>query len=354
MNGYQGNRFVQFLNYSFPIGRVLGFRVRAHWTLILFLLYFVSIYSKDSPKDRPFSGLLLGTLFALMLYSIILIHELGHSVAARRLGIASASIILSPLGGLAGIGGRVKNPWQEFVVVFWGPIMHPILLLIGAPLYLLVETFEVLNLGYYGNWLVWQFFWINVVMFLFNMIPAFPMDGGRFLRAFLATKMYSARATRIAAYIGQAISIVFIICSVLWGGEFWFILTVIGISNIIICEQVKEESRHIDPYVEEVDDPYRLNLYQPEPGEYAQGRGGGRGGGSQEKKPGFFARWRKRRAEKRAAAERREREQQRAQRQRMRAQVDELLDKVSELGITSLTPEEHEFLTRASDDFKKE
>ena len=97
------SKLLRILNKTFPLFRVYGFDVRVHWTLIFFALYFIHIHTRYYSTSDGFT---LGITFLVMLYGIVLIHELGHSIAARRLNIPGRHILLSPLGGLAGIAAN--------------------------------------------------------------------------------------------------------------------------------------------------------------------------------------------------------------------------------------------------------
>lgn len=338
-----GRRLLELLNTSFPLFRLLGFPVRLHWALIIVLLWSIQVHRK-SGWYPGWQGILLGTSFVALLYAVILIHELGHALAARRQRVSIEHILLWPLGGLAALGANPRNPREELIITFWGPAVHPILLTLGAPLYLLMTSGKV-SFGFPWNAMVAQFFWVNLGMLLFNLIPAFPMDGGRFLRAFLATRMYAAKATVVAAYVGQIVSIGFLIVAVMHVQDFKLVLALIAITNIVTCEQAKEQARHTDPYEGATFDSYDTSAAFGEMGPDGW-QSADEGPRRREKKPNVFKRWRAERARKREEAEC-------LREQAMRERVDQLLDKVSRDGMPSLTPDERTFLNEASASFRK-
>lgn len=195
------------MKWSWRVGQVAGIDLHIHATF-LFLLGWVGLsqyFIRHHPGDA-----LNGLIFIGALFFIVILHELGHALAARRYGIETHDITLYPFGGVARLDHVPEKPSQEFVVALAGPAVN--LLLAGFFLALLhwADALAALtNPAAVGRPFVVQLLAVNVGMGLFNLLPAFPMDGGRVLRAFLALRINYVRATRVAAGIGQGVAVVF-------------------------------------------------------------------------------------------------------------------------------------------------
>jgi len=195
------------MKWSLKLGRILGIDVYVHFTFLL-LLGFVGL--AHWLPGRSLAAALTGMLFFAGLFVCVLLHEYGHALAARKYGIATRDITLLPIGGLARLERMPDKPSQELVVALAGPLVNVVIA---------VGLFVGLMLT--GNWqplssltttsgnLVERLLVVNVFLVLFNLLPAFPMDGGRVLRSLLAMRMQYARATRIAARIGQGMAALF-------------------------------------------------------------------------------------------------------------------------------------------------
>jgi Zn-dependent protease/CBS domain-containing protein len=194
------------MRWSIRIARVAGIDVRLHITFLLFLAWIgFSYYQRGGPPAAA-----EGLLFILGLFGCVLLHEFGHALAARRFGIRTPDITLLPIGGVARLQRMPDQPWQELVVAVAGPLVNVVL----AALLIFVlgqqstwDHFERLNQP--GAAMLAKLASVNVMLVVFNLIPAFPMDGGRVLRALLALVLPYGRATQIAAWIGQALAFVF-------------------------------------------------------------------------------------------------------------------------------------------------
>lgn len=192
------------VKWSIRIGSIAGIKLELHVTFLLFLVW---IAVSQGLLTGQIERALRGVLLLLLIFACVVLHELGHAFAARRYGIGTRDIVLLPIGGVARLQRMPDKPSQEIVVAIAGPLVNVAIafvlwLALGAR-----QRLEPLPVSG-GDALQWLFY-VNVVMVLFNMIPAFPMDGGRVLRALLALKLPYTRATRIASLIGQGIALLF-------------------------------------------------------------------------------------------------------------------------------------------------
>ncbi|HEY6865974.1 MAG TPA: site-2 protease family protein, partial [Candidatus Eisenbacteria bacterium] len=192
------------MRWTIPIGTLFGIRVELHVTFLL-LVAWVAL-DQGLLKGNLAAALSAVTLL-LLVFGCVLLHELGHALTARRYGIVTQDIILLPIGGVARLQKMPDQPLQEIVVAVAGPAVN---LVIAAVLYLILSALgrPVEPFAFAGGLLA-VLLSINLGMLLFNLIPAFPMDGGRVLRALLALRLPYPRATRIAAGVGQGIALLF-------------------------------------------------------------------------------------------------------------------------------------------------
>ncbi len=211
------------MRWSVTIGRVFGITLRLHVTFLLFLAFIGYVGFVEQGMQ--------GAAWALSLFCSIFVcialHELGHSVIAQLLGVEVKSITLLPIGGVAALRNIPENPWHEIAITLAGPMVNAAIALVllpitGLPSHLFFVTMPE-NLGGLLESLVKA----NIVLFAFNFIPAFPMDGGRLLRAVLALVTSYRRATVIAATVGQGLAILFVLIG-LTHGQLWM-WSVIGV-----------------------------------------------------------------------------------------------------------------------------
>ena len=194
------------MRWSVKIARIAGTEIRLHITFLLFLAWIGFAYYQAGGAEAALRGL----VFITLLFSSVVLHELGHVVAARQFGIQTPDITLLPIGGVARLRRMPTEPLQEIAVALAGPAVN---VLIAVLLVLLAGarvTFGELLTPAAGAETMWtKLATVNLWLVLFNLIPAFPMDGGRVLRALIALRTPYPRATRIAAGIGQVFALLF-------------------------------------------------------------------------------------------------------------------------------------------------
>lgn len=206
------------MKWSLKIGRISGIVVQIHLTFLLLLGY---VAFRHYLPRRDWGDALQGLILITVLFGIVVLHELGHALAARRYGIRTRDITLLPIGGVARLERMPEDPRQELVVALAGPAVNvalaALLLLFLAPAAVLAMLLDFRLVG--GSFLV-TLFLANVFLALFNLVPAFPMDGGRVLRALLAMRMEYVKATNTAASIGQAMALGFGLLGLVSGNPF--------------------------------------------------------------------------------------------------------------------------------------
>lgn len=201
----------------------LGIPVYIHWSfglIFLYILYIANRQGYNGVETLWFTGLFLS------LFACVLLHEYGHAMAARRYGVGTRDIVLMPIGGMARLEKMPEKPWHEFVVALAGPLVNvAIALVLGFAVWAAYPSEQLEMLRYaledveFGESLTSSrllrytvtLILSNVVLVIFNLIPAFPMDGGRVLRALLAMRIGRPRATRIASVVGQIIAFGFVL-----------------------------------------------------------------------------------------------------------------------------------------------
>ncbi len=194
------------MRWSIKLGTYAGTEVRLHITFFLLLAFYGFIFY--SVGGVP--AMVYGLVFILLLFFCVLLHEFGHALAARNYGIRTPDITLLPIGGVARLEKMPDKPGQELVVALAGPAVN---VAIALGLWLAIgSNLDPRQLNPFaepsGNLFV-DLLRVNLILVVFNLIPAFPMDGGRVLRALLATRLPYAKATEIAATVGQAMAFVF-------------------------------------------------------------------------------------------------------------------------------------------------
>lgn len=202
-----------FNSGSLYLGKILRIPVKVHWSFILLLLYV--IYIGNQMGMSPFA-ILNFSYFTLLIFLCVILHEFGHALAAREYGIETRDILVTPIGGLARLERLPENPRHELVVAFSGPLVNMVIAAVIALVLMLTgKGFEVVGaeieyFEYYSNFPVLLLV-LNLGLVAFNMIPAFPMDGGRVLRALLSMFQSRQRSTLIASWIGRILAVGFVL-----------------------------------------------------------------------------------------------------------------------------------------------
>lgn len=202
------------MRWSVKIGKIAGIDLHLHLTFLLLVGYFLY---RGYAQSNQWSVALGSAGYILLLFAIVVLHELGHALAARRYGIKTKDITLLPIGGVARLERMPEDPKQELVVAIAGPAVNVALaILLMAVMFVGVGLGEVFKFDILTGDLLVRLFWTNIFLAGFNMLPAFPMDGGRVLRAFLAMRMNRVKATMIAASIGQFMAMLFGLAGLFW------------------------------------------------------------------------------------------------------------------------------------------
>jgi Zn-dependent protease/CBS domain-containing protein len=213
---------------SFKIGRAFGIDIKVHWSFFLLIAFFAFVGYQES---RNPVATLVTIAVVVALFFCVLLHEFGHSLVAQRLGLEIPDITLLPIGGVARLKNLPDKPSDEVKIAVAGPLVNVVLApiffgvaaLVGADL--LAPANLLSGAGSFGEVLVYLG-WLNIVLAVFNLIPAFPMDGGRVLRGLLATRTGPVRATDISSAVGQFFAIAFILIGITSGQIF---LAIIGV-----------------------------------------------------------------------------------------------------------------------------
>jgi len=191
------------MGWSLTIGRFAGTAVRIHITFLLFLAWIgFSAYQQGGMRAAQDS-----VIFIVAIFACVVLHEFGHILMARRFGVRSTQITLLPIGGVADLNKMPEKPSQELLIALAGPAVNVV---IATALLFGVDVLEPQALAHLDDpdlSLMERLAVTNLFLAVFNMVPAFPMDGGRVLRAALAIWLGQAKATRIAALIGQGFAL---------------------------------------------------------------------------------------------------------------------------------------------------
>jgi stage IV sporulation protein FB len=208
---------------------VRGIDIRLHITFPLILVWAAIQFGVLA--DGGLAGAIFGVIVVSLLFVIVTLHELGHALAALHYGVPVTEIVLLPIGGVAQLERIPENPIQEFVIAIAGPAVNfaiaALMALFGlaldVPLFLPIEQLANINQITFEAIFAYIFVY-NIFLGLFNLLPAFPMDGGRVLRALLATRLEYTRATAIASGVGRLMAWLFGLYGFLTGSFFMILI----------------------------------------------------------------------------------------------------------------------------------
>ncbi len=199
-----GSTTQKSFRWTMPIGVFGGTVIAVHFTFLLLVAWIGTVLWLAKGPIAAVDGV----VFILALFACVVLHELGHATAARHYGIRTQSITLYPIGGLAALDRIPEAPAQEVVVALAGPAVNVVIALLLVALF--GARIDTAALGEFGTPeadFLSRLATVNLLLAVFNMIPAFPMDGGRVLRALLGFRLPRAQATQIAARVGQIFAI---------------------------------------------------------------------------------------------------------------------------------------------------
>jgi len=209
---------------SYNLFKVMGIPIRVHLTLVILLLYFA--FTRGLP----------GILIAVGVFTCVALHELGHSWVAIRKGCSVREIMLLPIGGVAKMSHIPSRPRDEALMAAAGPLVS----------FLLAVFFWLLIGTGFSSQFFFNLFAINLMLCLFNLLPSFPMDGGRIFRAFMTPRIGRLKATALAAKIGRIMAVLFGIFGLFFAHDFILVLIAIFIYNAAGAEYRSVYAQHMN------------------------------------------------------------------------------------------------------------
>lgn len=205
---------------TIQIAKIAGIPIRLHWS---FILIFFWVGYNAWREDQSFEGFIFMQLYVLILFACVVMHEYGHALMARHYGHKTRDIVLTPIGGIARLESLSEQPKQEFWIAIAGPLVNVFIAVMIMIFLYLTGHRDLTSLSYRPGYESYFYDFLplmmisNFLLAIFNLLPAFPMDGGRILRALLSFKWSRLRATLIAARIGQLFAIGFLIFAIYHG-----------------------------------------------------------------------------------------------------------------------------------------
>lgn len=192
------------MKWSFQIGKLFGIPIKVHVTFLLLLLFIGVVGSRQAGG----SAAAFGMISIVLIFFCVILHEIGHSLTAVHYGVDVKDIVLMPIGGVSRMEEIPEDPRKEITISLVGPLVSfGLALIFFLAVQVTGQSLAFREFSIFGGNFLATLFWINLILGLFNLVPAFPMDGGRVLRGLLATGMDGLRATKIAVSVGQAFAI---------------------------------------------------------------------------------------------------------------------------------------------------
>lgn len=207
------------MTWSWTIGRFFKIPVRLHVSMLLLPLLTYNWLQVDG-----IAGFFTWVGLVILLFGSVLLHEIGHALTARRFGIHTKDIILTPIGGMARILRMPSNPKQEIAIAIAGPLVSLAIAAAGFAAGIVIMILPVVPPSIITG--IGILMYINLMLGLFNLVPALPMDGGRVLRGFLALRYDFLKATIIAARVGRALAVFGGLAAIFWLDNSWTLLLI--------------------------------------------------------------------------------------------------------------------------------
>lgn len=321
------HRFWRIVTADFSLGTWFSVHVRMYWAAVVFMPL---IFLARLPSASVGESLVLMTICFVGLFAIIWTHEMGHIACGWHYRIRTDKITLGPLGGLAHLNAPAQTPREELLIALAGPSVHLVWLAMLWPVQWLMPTGT-----FYPGFTVWYLVVTNQALLLFNLLPIFPLDGGRAARALISMKVHANRATMWVANVGIGGGILLILLAMTRADVWSSIGLLIGLSCIMHSINEKRVARHALIYQRSQRDPW-----EADPDAWKHG-GAKLNDDEVERKPGWLARRRSLRADALAEVKRRNAAE-------LDQKVDAILERVSEVGVGGLTDEEKKTLEQAS------
>ncbi|QGJ72403.1 Zn-dependent protease [Planctomycetales bacterium 10988] len=231
------------MSWSWRLGRIAGIDIKVHWTFLIILLWVAVSYLI---AGESVAAALYGVGMVLAIFACVVLHELGHALMARHYGIPTRDITLLPIGGVAQLARIPEKPKEEMMVAIAGPAVNVVIAIVLACAIGIMSGFtQLVPRQLIGSSSLLILMWLNLFLVVFNLLPAFPMDGGRVFRAWLAMKMDYVKATNIAAWTGEAMAILFGIA-----GLFFNPLLVLIALFVFLGAESERQSVHVKHMVQ--------------------------------------------------------------------------------------------------------